>query len=77
MQRKLENLAYGVAQQNLSPVKLGEQQVPCPPVKLIELFDSYTRDSYRLMSHLSIVNEKLKKARDLLLPRLMSGEITV
>jgi type I restriction enzyme S subunit len=40
-------------------------------------FESVADDVYRQINTLSAMNEKLRTARDLLLPRLMSGELTV
>lgn len=75
MQQRLENLAYGVAQKNLSPVQLGEQPFILPFRKHLILFDSNVKEIFSLISQLNTVNCKLAKARDLLLPRLMNGEI--
>lgn len=77
MQRKLENLAYGVAQQNLSPIKLGEQEFVRPSYQIVELFHSYVSNSFDLICSLNLANQKLEQGRDLLLPRLMNGEIAV
>ena len=77
MQRKLENLSYGVAQQNLSPVKLAEQRVYLPSKALLEEFDNFAADILSSVSTLNLTNQRLKQARDLLLPRLMNGEIAI
>jgi type I restriction enzyme S subunit len=77
MQRNLENLAYGVAQQNLSPVKLGEQEQILPSPQILRLFESHVEPFFNQICNLSILSRKLMKARDLLLPRLMNGKIAV
>lgn len=77
MQKRIENLSYGSAQQNLSPIKLGEQTVILPPDPLIESFDKIVSLINIEIIQLLIQNQKLAQARDLLLPRLMSGAIEV
>ena len=46
-----------------------------PDKVLIELFEHYATTNYQQVSHLTRCNDALAKARDLLLPRLMSGRI--
>ena len=77
MQKRIENLSFGSAQQNLSPIKLGEQTVIIPPDPLLESFDEIVSLMNIEIIQLLIQNQKLAQARDLLLPRLMSGEIEV
>ena len=48
-----------------------------PNENSLKLFEEYARLIYKLISSLSNQNIKLKEARDILLPRLMSGEIEV
>ncbi|MCB1130027.1 MAG: restriction endonuclease subunit S [Verrucomicrobiae bacterium] len=49
--------------------------VPCEKIR--SEFQVYTRDLLNQIANLTSQNQKLKTARDLLLPRLMSGEIEV
>lgn len=77
MQKRIENLSYGSAQQNLSPIKLGKQMVILPPEPLLEAFDGIVSFKNAEIIKLFIQNQKLAQARDLLLPRLMSGKIEV
>ena len=77
MQKRIENLSYGSAQQNLSPIKLGEQTVILPPDSLLESFDEIVSLINIEIIQLLIQNQTLAQARDLLLPRLMSGAIEV
>ncbi len=76
-QRKLENLAYGVAQLNLSPVKLGEQEFVRPPDMLLDMFSDITEPMFSQICLLNLQNRKAEQARDLLLSRLMNGELAV
>ena len=48
-----------------------------PTKKLFELFEQYVTPKYEQISLLTRSNDVLAKARDLLLPRLMSGRIAV
>ena len=51
--------------------------VVVPPPALLTLYQESTESNFRLISKLEQQNQKLSHARDLLLPRLMSGEIAV
>ena len=77
IQKELENMAYGVAQLNLSPVKLGEHEFLSPSPMVLDLFGKIADPIYQLITTLNLENVQLSRARDLLLPRLMSGEIAV
>ena len=76
-QKELENLAYGVAQLNLSPVKLGKRKLLKPPSALVVLFGAIADPIFRQITTLNLETAQLIQARDLLLPRLMSGEVAV
>jgi type I restriction enzyme S subunit len=52
-------------------------EVIIPPVRLLAAFDEFAKPVFEQMSALTQQNQKLRAARDLLLPRLMSGEIAV
>jgi len=51
--------------------------VPLPPPGLLSNFDSVIQPIVEQLKSLSFANQKLRTARDLLLPRLMSGELSV
>jgi type I restriction enzyme S subunit len=51
--------------------------VPLPANGLLSSFDSVIRPIVEQLKTLSLTNQKLRAARDLLLPRLMNGEIKV
>jgi type I restriction enzyme S subunit len=44
---------------------------------MLRLFDESVRPIFEQVENLTMQNQKLRAARDLLLPRLMSGEIAV
>ncbi len=48
-----------------------------PPRSVLNLFSDFAEPVFRQISVLHSQNQKLRTARDLLLPRLMSGEITI
>jgi len=74
-QRKIENLAYGVAQLNLSPVKLAAMDFVIPRNTLIKQFSEITSSVFKQIIQLNFTNQELANARDLILPKLMNGEI--
>ena len=76
-QKELENLAYGVAQLNLSPVKLGEREFLRPSQKVLDLFEKKADPIFQLITTLNLEIVQLSQARNLLLPRLLNGEIAV
>lgn len=51
--------------------------VNVPPASLIRLFSEFTEPAFEQITNLASQNQKLRTARDLLLPRLMSGELAV
>ena len=51
--------------------------VPLPPSGLLSSFDGVIQPIVEQLKCISFANQKLRTARDLLLPRLMSGELTV
>ena len=64
-------------QTELSPAAIGETSILMPSHTLIEQFESFAEPLYEQVSNLIAQNQKLRAARDLLLPRLMSGELPV
>src|SRR5690554_2245387 len=73
----LEAISTGVAQQNLSPIKMQELTVLNPPENLHKEFEEQANSMIELILSLNIQNNKLREARDHLLPRLMDGRIPV
>lgn len=51
--------------------------IKIPPQKILFLYNDILSDIIELLKTLTFQNKKLHVARDLLLPRLMSGEVTV
>lgn len=74
---EVNNLANGAAQQNVSPIRIGEMKILIPEKKWLDDFErtvsKYILDIITLQSQIRLLTE----ARDRLLPKLMSGEIAV
>jgi type I restriction enzyme S subunit len=51
--------------------------VNVPPTSLLRLFSDFAEPAFEEIKNLASQNQKLRQARDLLLPRLMSGELAV
>jgi len=73
----LENLSNGTAQQNLSPIKMGDLPIRYPNSNLREDFNKKVSTMIEMICKLNIQNTKLREARDILLPKLMNGQIEV
>lgn len=74
---EINNLANGAAQQNVSPIRIGEMKILLPNNKLLQVFESIVFKSIVRIISLQSQLRLLTEARDRLLPKLMSGEITI
>lgn len=74
---QLATLFTGATIKHLPREKLAKVTVIVPPAQLLDVFVDYSRPIENQLRTLALQNEKLRIARDLLLPRLMSGEIAV
>lgn len=74
---KIENLANGAAQQNLSTIDMENLIIDFPKNELIDDFESFVNPIFNSILNLNIQNQRLREARDILLPRLMMGMIEV
>ncbi len=77
MRVKLERLSNGVAQQNLSPVLASKMDFVQPPRELRKRFSIMTDPIIGRIVKLYSTIQNLRQTRDLLLPRLLSGQIDV
>ena len=73
----LVNHATGAGYPAVRPNDFQRAAVVLPPTTLLNVFHNSTESNFRLFSKLEQQNQKLAQARDLLLPRLMNGEISV
>lgn len=73
----MNNLANGAAQQNLSPIRTGEQKILKPTQEVISAFENLVSPYIKKELSLFIQIQLLQSARDKLLPKLMNGEFEV
>jgi type I restriction enzyme, S subunit len=73
----LENLSNGAAQQNLSPIEMAKLEFPFPTEDIINKFSELTKSFFDEIITLNKKNQLLLETRDLLLPRLISGKLSV
>ncbi len=76
-QAEITGMQQGAAQPHVYPKQLERLMLPVAPDSLGNLFEESVDASFRLISNLERQNDALAQARDLLLPRLMNGEIAV
>jgi type I restriction enzyme S subunit len=77
MQEQLGTISNGVAQQNLSPVETGKLKILSPSSELIDNYLELSNPIFKQILLLIKKNDNLRQTRDLLLPKLISGEIDV
>jgi type I restriction enzyme S subunit len=73
----LEGMGGGATMANVNKSKFSSIKVIVPSKMLLEQFNEVAVPIFNQIEKLSIINNRLSKARDLLLPRLMNGEIVV
>ena len=67
----------GVAQPKLSQRNLNRISMLIPPANLLDMFQDSAEPMFNQIFNLKAVCDRLAKARDLLLPKLMNGEVAV
>ena len=72
---QLEMLSNGVAQQNLSPIEMSNIKIAFPNEKYMKIFHAEISPMLSNILLLKNKNLNLRQTRDLLLPKLMNGEI--
>ena len=73
----INNLGNGAAQQNVSPIRIGELEIIFANDEIISNFEKITSNIRKQILLLHSKINLLSEARDRLLPKLMSGEIEV
>jgi type I restriction enzyme S subunit len=79
-ERKRQLLSYaqkGSTREALTKEMISAFEVALPTETLMRQFGEIAHTCFLQRENLAIQNQKLRTARDLLLPRLMSGEIAV
>jgi putative type I restriction enzyme hindVIIP specificity protein len=75
LQHELEIRASGSAQRNFGPTHLKQISLLVPDFKLLELHQKYASSLFEKRKQLLSEIDVLKDTRDLLLPKLLNGEI--
>lgn len=74
----LENIgANGATMTNVNKTKIEKLELAIPPREIMKEFHEKVSPLFQLILNLQRKNQNLARARDLLLPRLISGEIDV
>ena len=76
-QTEITGMQQGAAQPHVYPKHLERLSIVFPPARLRRRFQQSVDASFRQIASLERQSQKLAQARDLLLPRLMNGEIAV
>ena len=77
LREHFNSLAQGAAQQNISKQKVEGTSFVLAPQEIIAAFDAQVGPLWSTLENLQQRNRNLRNTRDLLLPRLISGEIEV
>lgn len=72
-----EMISTGAAQQNLSPIKLGVQKIIYPDSRVIERYQDTVEPIMSKVMTLLEKNKILTTTKNMLLPRLISGKLSV
>jgi type I restriction enzyme S subunit len=73
----LEGMGGGATMANVNKSKFSNIKSVIPSSLMLEQFNSFVHPQIDQIEQLALMNLKLTQARDLLLPRLMNGEIAV
>lgn len=73
----IDQLQKGSAQPHVYAKDINAMKITIPEKEYLERFDRYAKVYFNKIKTLQGQNERLKTARDLLLPKLMSGEAEV
>lgn len=76
-QNHFDSIANGASQRFISLTEMRNYKILIPNKEILEEFRSYVRILFNQVKNLTIQNQNLTKQRDLLLPRLMNGTISV
>lgn len=71
----LEGMGGGATMANVNKSKFSGIKIVIPSRQLLELYSDFAKPVFDQIENLTISNARLAKSRDLLLPRLMNGEL--
>lgn len=75
--KRLQQISNGAAQQNLSPIQTMELPIIIPPFELTEAYQKFAGPILKSCLLCHMTGAILEQQRDLLLPRLISGQLSV
>jgi len=75
--QKIIALGAGAAQQNISQVIVKQLEILKPPPEVMDKFNSFVEPLLDMICSLQAKTDNLLRTRDLLLPRLVSGDVDV
>ncbi len=73
----LEGMGGGATMANVNKSKYSGIKIVSPSALVLELFNKLVVRQVDQIENLAVMNMQLGKARDILLPRLMNGEVPV
>lgn len=76
-QHAINSMAGSDGRQRVNPKCFDQYAVLQPPTTVLDQFEAVVKDLFAQVENLCKANLELAKARDLLLPRLMSGQLDV
>ena len=76
-QNQIHTLATGVAQKNYGPSHLKQMSIIVPDVEIGRSYETIVKPMEELIGQLVMKNTNLRQSRDLLLLKLISGEIDI
>jgi type I restriction enzyme, S subunit len=76
-QHAINSMAGSDGRQRVKPEALEQFELLLPPSPILKRFDEIASPIFRQIQLLNSQNQKLREARDLLLPRLMNGSLAV
>ena len=74
---KILNLKKGAAQPHVYPKDIARIKIIKPDIVTLKSFENFAKVNFQMIGNLLSQNQLLKEARDILLPRLMTGMIEV
>jgi type I restriction enzyme S subunit len=77
LRNHFNGLAQGAAQQNISKEKVATASAIVPPRSLVAAFDMLAEPIFKQVETLQRQIQNLRRTRDLLLPRLLSGQVNL
>jgi type I restriction enzyme S subunit len=77
MKARMISIARGTAQMNLSPIETGKLPLIIPSNEVLKDFGNRFNNIIHTLTNNIVESSYLAQLRDTLLPKLMSGEITI